>query len=150
MPADLGITTLLDLRVSTPLLRDYTNAGSCENGAAPFAAFEWPDFPTLFDPVSETRDQLLRCSCVQMDAASIYVVSRQVLDKEEELEDDDYQTECVENDSSMVMGMHFGDGALPYIVPDAHVIAEQPHAPRTTAEGSIADLLQAIVDESAA
>lgn len=152
-----GITTLLDLRTPAPLVRDYTRADARADadaaaGHAPFTAYEWADMFTLFDPVSEACDPLLRCSCVQMDAASVYAVARQVLDKEDDdaARDADYQAACIDNDSSMVMSMHFGDGALPAVRRDDRVVLDPPPPPPRAAEGSIADLLQDIINDTIA
>lgn len=115
-----GITTLLDLRTPSPLLRDYTRVGTSEpeeHAMAPFTAYEWSDLLCLGDAEAESLDPFLRCSCVQVDHTGIYCVTRQVLCKEHDTDTSAYppwyQSDCLLHDSSMVTGFQFDRGGKP-------------------------------------
>ncbi|WFD00071.1 hypothetical protein MYAM1_002817 [Malassezia yamatoensis] len=98
--------TVLDLHTTT----QGRDTAQCPK-TVPFAVYEWSDMPNAFDWYTGPIDQFRGCSCVQMDATSFYCITRQSLDREINIDrtqfTDEYQENCVQNDSSMVTGYHF-------------------------------------------
>ncbi|WFC96032.1 hypothetical protein MBRA1_002688 [Malassezia brasiliensis] len=99
----------------------------------PFAVYEWSDPPNAFDWFTGPIDQFRGCSCIKLDATSLYCVTRQALDREINVSPDDfppgYQAECLHHDSSMVTAFHFDDRAQPPEVLD-HAAAALPPPPQ--------------------